>query len=189
MSTNTKIAEPVTMMFSDQIKPNKIKEYEHWLGGIHDELKKFEGFIEVNVIKPAANTDSPEYITLVKFDSQESLTRWKSSPMETKWLSKHPELVEKSADMQKASGLEMWFNRPKILLSADPPPFWKQVVLGVGTVYPMILILNFILNPITGNLPWLVSLFISVVILSSLLTYPVMPVATKLLSNWLYPKK
>lgn len=188
MNSKTTTTESVTMMFSDRVKPGKINEYEHWISGIHNDAKKFEGFIEVNVIKPA-DTNSPEYITLVKFDSQENMTRWKESPIETEWLGRLPELVEESADMQQASGLEMWFNRPKLLISADPPPFWKQVVLGVVTVYPLILILNFVLEPVTGDLPWLLSLFISVVILSSLLTYPIMPVATKLLRNWLYPKK
>ena len=186
---NTKLLkdEPITMMFTDRVKPEKIKEYEEWLRGIHNEAKKFDGFIEANVIKPT-DTVNPEYITLVKFDNQENLTKWKKSSIEAEYLAKLPDLIEHTADMQKASGLELWFNRPKVLVSADPPAFWKQVVLGVITVYPMILILNFILKPITGNLPWLASLFISVVVLSSLLTYPVMPVATKLLSNWLYPK-
>ncbi len=188
MNSNTTISEAVTMMFSDHVKPEKINEYEQWIQGIHNEAKTFAGFIEVNVIKPA-ESNSLEYITLVKFDSEENLTIWKESPIYSKWLEQLYELVDESADMQQASGVEIWFNRPKVLMSAAPPPFWKQVVLGVITVYPMILILNFLLKPITGNLPWLLSLFISVVVLSALLTYPVMPLATKLLRNWLYPKK
>ena len=175
-------------MFSDHVKPTKINEYEQWLRGIFNEAKKFEGFIETNVIKPA-DSESPEYISLVKFDSQENLCRWQESSEEAEWVAKLPDLVEESADMQKAIGFEMWFSRPKVLFSAAPPPFWKQVVLGVMTVYPMILILNFVLKPITGSLPWFVSLFISVVILSTLLTYPIMPMVTKVLRNWLYPKK
>ena len=174
-------------MFSDHVKPNKVNDYEQWLRGIHNEAKKFEGFLEASVIKPD-KSEAPEYISLVKFDNQENLIKWKESSTEAQWLEKLPDLIERTAAMQQASGLELWFARPKVLMSADPPPFYKQVVLGVMTVYPMILILNVLLKPITGNLPWLVSLFISVVILSSLLTYPVMPLATKLLSKWLYPK-
>ena len=188
MKTKTTTTEPVTMMFSNRVKPNRISEYELWLRGIHLEAKNFEGFLETNIIKPV-DTESTEYISLVKFDSQENLTKWRGSSIEAEWLAKLTDLIEESADMQQASGLEIWFNRPKVLMSAASPPFWKQVVLGVITVYPTILILNFLLKPITGDLPWLVSLFISVVILSSLLTYPVMPFATKLLRSWLYPKK
>ncbi len=176
------------MMFSDHVKPEKINEYEQWIQGIHNEAKTFEGFIEVNVIKPK-DTNSSEYITLLKFNSEEDMNRWKESSAHANWLEQLADLVDESADMQQASGMEMWFNRPKVLLSAAPPPFWKQVVLGVITVYPMILILSFLLKPITCNLPWLLSLFISVVVLSALLTYPVMPLATKLLRNWFYSKK
>ncbi len=187
-NTNTITPESVTMMFSDRVKLGKTKEYEQWIQNINKDAKTFEGFIEVNILKPAS-TNSPEYITLLKFSTQDDMIRWKESPNHAKWLGQLPGLVEESADMQQASGVEMWFNRPKVLISADPPPFWKQVVLGVITVYPMILILNFLLKPITGDLPFLLSLFISVVVLSALLTYPVMPLATKLLRNWLYPKK
>ena len=179
-------SDPVTMMFSDRVKRDKVSAYEGWLRGIHNDAKKFNGFLDVNFISPN-DSNSPEYITIIKFDNQKNINAWMNSVTHAKWLVKLPGLIDHSADMQQASGLELWFSRPKNLVSAKPPPFWKQVVLSVSIVYPLIMILNFALKPITGNLPSLLSLFISVAILSSLLTYPIMPVATKLLRNWLYP--
>lgn len=188
MKEAMKNAAPVTMMFSDHVKYGKVKEYEEWLSGIQNETKKFDGFIETNIIKPA-DTSPMEYITLVKFDSPENLAKWNGSAVQSEWLRGKPYLVEASADMQQASGLEIWFDRPKILMSTASPPYWKQVILGVITVYPMILILNVVLKPFIGQLPNFLSLLVSVIVLSSLLTYPIMPVTTKLLRQWLYPSK
>lgn len=186
MEQRTEANDPISMMFMDRVKPDKIEEFEAWLRGIHSNAKTFNGFIDVNFIKPSDPT-SLEYITIVKFDSQDNINSWMKSDSHAKWLSKMPELINQSMDAQKASGLELWFSRPKYLNSAIAPPFWKQVVLSVSIIYPLIIILNLVLEPFIGNLPWLLSLFISVTALSLVLTYPIMPYATKLLRNWLYP--
>lgn len=69
-----------------------------------------------------------------------------------------------------------------------PPPYSKQVVLGVLAVYPLILLANALLGLLLGGLPPLLGLFILVVFVSALLTYPVMPWLSKGLGFWLYPK-
>ena len=188
MESNSLNNEQVTVMFSELIKPGKAKEYENWLEGIQEDLKQFQGFVEINVIKPS-DPHSLEYISLVKFDSQDNLIKWRESSVLAKWLSQLHDLVSEPATIQQAYGLELWFSRPKVFITAESPAFWKQVLLGVATVYPMILLLNFVLEPVTGDLPWLLSLFINVVLLSSLLTYPIMPYVTKYLQNWLYPNR
>jgi antibiotic biosynthesis monooxygenase (ABM) superfamily enzyme len=61
------------------------------------------------------------------------------------------------------------------------------VILGVLAVYPLILLANWLLDPFLKGFHPLVSLFISVLFVSALLTYPVMPWLTRLLNFWLYP--
>ena len=187
MESPIRADDPITMMFSDRVKPEKVDEFESWLHDIHNDAKKCLGFLDVEFITPS-DPAYPEYITIVKFDSQDNISDWMNSETHAKWLTKLPDLINQNSDVQEASGLEVWFSRPKCLVSGDPPPFWKQVVLSVTIVYPLIIALNAALKPITGDLPWLLSLFISVVILSSLLTYPIMPFATKMLRKWLYPE-
>ena len=62
------------------------------------------------------------------------------------------------------------------------------MVIGVVCVYPLILVLMWGLGPVMEGFPWRIALLINVVILSALLTYPVMPWVTRLLKPWLYPK-
>jgi len=83
-------------------------------------------------------------------------------------------------------------NEPVTTMSTNhvnEPPFWKCVIIGVICVYPLILLLRLALAPVTGGLPWGVALLPNVIVLSTLLTYPVIPWVTRLLRPWLYPKQ
>ena len=187
MTTNALLNEPVTTMFTDRVKPDRIAEYDAWSAGINGDVKQFPGFLSVDVIRPE-DSDHPEYITLVKFNSCKHLKRWRESPNAAKWMEKLPNLLAGSSHKQEGVGLELWFDRPNSSQSLKEPPFWKQVLIGVICVYPLILILIWALAPFTASLPSSVALLLNVIILSSLLTYPVMPWITRLLRPWLYSK-
>ena len=91
-------------------------------------------------------------------------------------------------NMAGVSGLELWFDRPDTPQQLKEPPFWKQVIIGVICVYPLVMFLNWTLVPIMEEFPKELSILVNVIILSSLLTYPVMPWVTRYLRTWLYPK-
>ncbi len=188
MTTDTLLNEPVTIMFTDRVKPDKTAEYEVWSAGIHGDAKRFPGFMSVDVIRPNESSH-PEYTTLVKFDNCENLKRWRDSTTLAKWLERLPDLLIGNTYAQASVGLELWFDRPNIPQTLIEPPFWKRVVIGVICVYPLILLLRWALAPVTGAFPSGFALLLNVVILSSLLTYPVMPWVTRLLRPWLYPKR
>ncbi len=187
VTTDTLRNEPVTIMFADRVKPDKTDEYEAWSTGINGQTKQFPGFLSVDVIRPEESSH-PEYITLVKFDNCENVKRWKESSNLAKMLEPLPDLLISDTEAQERVGLELWFDRPNIPQRQIEPPFWKQVVIGVVCVYPLILVLMWGLGPVMEGFPWRIALLINVVILSALLTYPVMPWVTRLLRPWLYPK-
>lgn len=187
MTTDTLRNQPITTMFADHVRPDRVDEYEAWSTGIHGEVMKFPGFLSVDVIRPE-DSSHLEYITLVKFDSCENLKRWQDSPTMAEWLEKLPKLLVGDPHAQECVGLELWFDRPRTSRRLEEPPLWKQVVIGVVCVYPLVLLLRWALSPVTGGFPWAIALLINVIILSALLTYPVMPWVTRLLRPWLYPK-
>jgi len=180
------VSEPITIMFVDHVKPDKLDAYEAWVTGIHRDLKDFPGFLNVDVIKPQSTADT-EYIGLVKFDCREHLEDWLDSSNVADWIARLPDLLLNAPHAQEAPGLDVWFTRPMRRTVVRHPMFWKQVVLGVVTVYPMILLLDALLVYTFAALPKELSIFIVVCILSVLLTYPIMPFATWLLRRWLYP--
>ncbi len=177
----------ITLVISEIVKPGRIQEYEIWAKGINQAAKQFEGFVGVDVIRPR-DRDYAEYVVIVKFDNYDNFRNWWTSPIYQEWIRKSRPLILDRAHQQQHSGLEMWFTLPVHLSHGIPQPaYYKQVILGTVAVYPLILCTNALLGSFLKELPSLLALLISVIVLSALLTYPVMPWLTRLLSFWLYP--
>jgi uncharacterized protein len=186
MSQTDQQTDAITLVISEVVKPNRIQEYEAWSWGINQAARQYEGCIGVNVIRPLDHA-YPEYVVIVKFDNYDNFRRWKNSPTYHQWIEKARGLVV-DRSYRQFGGLEIWFSLPKNVPAELPKPaYYKQVILGVMAVYPLILLSNALLSPFLAGLPPLIGLLISVIFVSSLLTYPVMPLLTKLLGFWLYP--
>lgn len=182
---------PITLVISEVVEPSKVTAYEAWTKGINHDARQFEGFLGVEVIRPRDH-DHPEYVVIVKFESYDRLRSWLISPIYRDWMDRSYGLIAARSQQHLPNGLELWFTLPQARSGGrdplPPPPYYKQVVLGVLAVYPLILLANALLGPLLGGLPPLLSLFISVIFVSALLTYPVMPWLSKGLEFWLYPK-
>jgi uncharacterized protein len=180
-------ADPITLVISEVVAPDRIPEYEAWTKGINQAAKQFDGFMGVEIIRPRDHTYS-EYVVIVKFDNYAHSRAWLTSSTYQNWMSQARGLISARSHQQLPSGLELWFTLPKNAPQKLPhPAYYKQVILGVLGVYPLILLANAVLGSLLQGLPSLVGLLISVTFVSALLTYPVMPWLSKVLSFWLYP--
>ncbi|MGZ0187855.1 MAG: hypothetical protein ACKVH0_07600, partial [Alphaproteobacteria bacterium] len=92
-----------------------------------------------------------------------------------------------AAQVVEAAGLGIWVDHAK---GVEPrmPPAWKRIVLSVIAVYPMLMLLSTLGAPIIGDLPQPLQVLIVVVVLSALLTWPIMPWLSKALRPWLMVK-
>ncbi|MGA7933929.1 MAG: antibiotic biosynthesis monooxygenase [Kovacikia sp.] len=177
---------PITLVISEIVEPSQIQAYEVWSKGINQAARQFEGFLGVDVIRPRDHA-YPEYVVIVKFDNYAHFRNWWASPTFQHWREKGRDLVI-DRSQQQLDGVEVWFTLPpNTAQKLIQPSFYKKVVLGVLTVYPLILLADVLLGPFLKPLPPLLGLLISVTFVSVLLTYPVMPWLTWLLRFWLYP--
>lgn len=184
---NSHPTHPITLVISEVVDPDQIEAYEAWTKGINQDAQQFAGFLGVEVIRPRSAAH-PEYVVIVKFDHYLHLSHWLSSPVYQTWMEKSHQFIAARSQQHLPTGLELWFTLPESLQRTLPQPaYYKQVVLGVLAVYPLILLANRLLGPFLRGLPPLLGLLISVTFVSALLTYPVMPGLTKLLRFWLYP--
>jgi antibiotic biosynthesis monooxygenase (ABM) superfamily enzyme len=166
---------PITLVISEIVELNRIDEYEEWTKGINHAAQNFNGFLGVEVIRPRVD-GHPEYVVIVKFDNYDNFRNWMTSSIYHKWLESSSGLVSSRAVQELPDGLEMWFSLPNKKLRGNlEPPYYKKVVLGTLAVYPLILFANALLYPFTKDWNQFLGLFISVVLVSALLTYPVMP--------------
>ena len=74
--------------------------------------------------------------------------------------------------------------------NSNKPIYWKQVLVTISTVYPLIIGSDLLLKtifPMHVIRPE-IALFCTVIIVAALMVYPVMPIAEKYLGNWLKRK-
>ncbi|MCP5052887.1 MAG: antibiotic biosynthesis monooxygenase [bacterium] len=181
-------SEMVTLIISKQIRPGRIKEYEEWVKGINQAVKQFEGFLGVDVIRPRDPVHQ-EYVTIVRFNRYKNLKQWQDSSTCREWLEKSRHLVIAESYRRHASGVELWFTLPPNMpQKPQQPKYYKKVLLGILAVYPLLLLMNIFVRPYLKDLPYLLGLFISVLAVSALMAYPLLPLLTRLLDFWLYPK-
>jgi uncharacterized protein len=186
-SENIESVTPITLVISEVVDLNYVREYEAWTRGINHVAQEFAGFLGVEVISPRVD-GYPEYVVIVKFDNYKHFRTWMTSSVYHDWLQKSRHFISARSSQQLPNGMEMWFSLPKNKWTEHTdPPYYKKVILGILAVYPLILLSNLLLNPFLPSLNYFLSLLISVIFVSALLTYPVMPKLTKSLSFWLYP--
>jgi len=178
----------VGLVISEIVRTDCIEEYRTWSAGICEAARKAPGFRARQVIEPR-DESMPEYLIILKFDTRTNMDRWHESAECRSWLEKSETFIAKRTHHHPGEGMEIWFARPES--ATQSPPFWKQVVMGTLAVYPSIILLRVITTPILGplNMHPDLNLLISVVLLSCLLTWPLMPWLTWILSSWLYPKR
>jgi antibiotic biosynthesis monooxygenase (ABM) superfamily enzyme len=179
--------ESITIVISEIVEPTRIPEYEAWTQGFNQVAQQYPGFLGVDIIRPRDH-DFPEYVIIVKFDSYANLRGWLTSSTYHQWRSQSHVFVAGRSQQYLPNGLELWFTLPPNQGSKlSQPAYYKQVLLGIIAVYPLILLSNAIFNPIIHQLPLWIGLLITVPVVSALMTYPVMPWLTKVLRFWLYP--
>ncbi len=179
-----KATEIVSIMVYNRIKTEHQKEYEDWQKRINKELEKHNGFIGISS-KQLSETKG-EYFTIFQFDSQENLNKWQATDTLKIYLDELKNYTEIDSKVSQHEGLEIFFGEKEE--DGMNTPFYKKVILGVIAVYPLIILIDrlyYWLVPGAENIPFELGLFFQVIVISTLMTYPMMPLLGKLLKKWL----
>ncbi|OGD86690.1 hypothetical protein A2164_02730 [Candidatus Curtissbacteria bacterium RBG_13_35_7] len=176
---------PYTLIIRRIVKPNHIKEYERWLNNAARQVKNIEGNLGVYIVRPI-HTHHPEYILIVQFDTQENLLTFKNSQLRKQWLEKLKEISLGSIVEKDLSIFDTWFVSSKEGFdNIDLPPRYKTFIITTITVFPLVIILNYVMNffPINNSL---LKLLLTLTIAIGLMTYIIIPYLSKKIRFWLY---
>jgi antibiotic biosynthesis monooxygenase (ABM) superfamily enzyme len=90
---------------------------------------------------------------------------------------------------ERRTGIEGWFDEPSSVevISAAPvvPPRWKQMVSIFLVFFPLSLLANWALLPLIGTWPLVLRVLTTVLLMTPLMTYVLMPAVTRALRPWL----
>ncbi|MBK8793440.1 MAG: hypothetical protein IPN59_09835 [Holophaga sp.] len=166
-----------------------------WAQGIYQVMAEQPGFQSYQAVPPLQG-ESRDWYFVFTFDTPENLRRWLGSDTRAHWQALSLPLTEGPGHARVASGLESLFGIPSPEES-DPPAVWKLALateLGLApTVFAVGLVLmnlGFYAAWSQGG-PWGVwwQVLLSTSLCVSLMTWVVMPLLTRLLGRWLYPRK
>ena len=178
--------EHVTLVIKHKVWRNKIDEYEIWLNKIMPVAERYPGHLGVNIIKP---TDfSSQYSILLRFDNIDHLYIWQKSLDRQHYLAELATLIELPETMEIRPGAEFWFTpeNPREYVV----PKWKQYILSLFIIFPIVNIVNTILEYLfPGFIMTLPGNFLSNAIIVACVVYIFMPFATRVFDKWLVPYK
>lgn len=147
--------------------------------------RAFTGHQGVNIIRP--HTASEAYTIILHFDSVANLRKWLDSDAREKLVDKIRPYLQTPETIDIKTGFEFWFTPPAAGKSAPP---YKQFLITLSAIFPLTVIVPWVLQPVFAVLPALgmpvIRQFIVATILVALMVYAIMPRYTRLVSRWLY---
>lgn len=175
----------VTEVFVTQVSPQNEKTYREWIARMHQAEAKFPGFRGVYMQSPSQK-GGINWITLLQFDTLENLDRWLNSPERLKVLEEGKSLITSLESHRMISSYGGWFS--SIVRAGELPPVWKQTMIVLLVLFPIVMLELKYLSPWTAGLNPSLAMFIGNAISVSLISWPMMPLAILFLGWWLAPK-
>lgn len=174
----------VTELFFTQVDPSQEAEFRGWSAKMHEAEAHFPGFRGVYLQAPKEK--GGHWLTLLQFDSIPDLERWLNSTERKEILSNPLPWISSMESNRMASSYAGWFSS---LGKDEPaPPVWKQTMLVLLVLYPIVMLILRYVNPLLSGLNPAVTMFIGNSISVSLIAYPFMPLALYALGWWCLPK-
>ena len=172
MQRKARCRRPVSAVISTRIKPGQEDAYREWGRRIAAAQAKSPGFQGYRVEPPVPGVQE-DWLTILRFDSEANLQTWLNSPERKKLIDESEAFTDACRVRTVRTGFDQWFEVP----GAPPPPAWKQNMVVLLVLYPLVFLLNeWLQKPILVGifgLPYWAFLFInnavSVVMLSLIL--------------------
>ena len=175
----------VTEVIVAEVLQDKEDMYREWSSKIHALEAKFPGFRGTYVQSPS-EIQGKYWLTLLQFDTMDNLDRWLNSSEREKLLAESASMISYLETHRVISPYAGWFS--SIVKTGEVPPAWKQAMIVLLVLFPIVMLEILYLNPRLTHLNLSLSTFIGNVLSVALLTFPMMPIAIYFLKWWLMPQ-
>lgn len=170
-------------VFSYRIRKDCLDEFHAWRIRIMEAIRTWDGFLGSESFD-TLDTDHPEFVVVLRFDTRAHLDRWLHSPERAKLIGEVRPYIDSLELRRIGTGFEGWFD-----YSADrtPPASWRQGLVILSALYPVIMTLRHLAAPAFRVLPFPVAFLLLLMVDLSLLTFLIMPHYSRFMNFWLRP--
>jgi uncharacterized protein len=163
-------------------KRGEEKQYQQWLERTASTAIDATGFLGTRIFQPYPG--AREYIRQICFDSKGHLETWAHTAGTEIAGRDHEEFIE-YCDIQPIETVADANSQPSVRRRKQ----WKQFLLTVGAVYPLILIISMLISAISHSIPVVSSPllrgFISASFIVMSLMFVVFPIFNRWFNKWL----
>jgi antibiotic biosynthesis monooxygenase (ABM) superfamily enzyme len=175
---------PVTVVISRTPAPGRDEELLEWAAGISAAARTFPGHLGGQVFEPG-QTDNGDLVLAFSFASAEELTAWEHSAERADWLKRLDGLVLGETKTHAVSGFEGIFSHAPGT-PVVPPPRWKTATIIALALYPMSLLLNWLLGPHIASWNIFLRVLLTTAIIVPYMAWVGVPYLTRWLRRWLH---
>jgi antibiotic biosynthesis monooxygenase (ABM) superfamily enzyme len=174
---------PVAMVIACRVRPERMDDYLSWRRRTIAAQAHYPGYFATEFFPPNGKFQN-EWVDIVRYRSLADLTHWMESK-ERQVLVNELSTIAETVHAHQITGFEGWFalNRGPGRVVV-PPPSWKQALAVLFALYPTLMVLS-LLNPLMRSLSFPVRMLMGNIFSVALLTWLVMPGATRFLGFWL----
>jgi uncharacterized protein len=180
VESNESSEKGITEVIVTEVSPGKEEDFRAWSAKIHQVEAKFPGFRGVYVQSPKGGK---HWITLLQFDTMENLDRWLQSPERKNVLQESKPFISSLESHRVVSPYAGWF--ASIVRTGELPPVWKQTMLVLLVLFPIVVFEIKFFSPLTAGLNPSLGTFIGNALSVTLISFPMMPIAIWFLGWWL----
>lgn len=177
----------ITLKICHRIKPDARAEYETWLKRIIHVAAQYPGHLGVNILRPTEGHN--DYEIALRFASHADAGRWLESAERKALINDALPSFREDEVIEIQSGIDYWFSPPGVPANKQPVR-WKQWLVTTSVIWPLTLLVPFLLTPLFTLLPWLSSWGIRHGIVAAcvvgLVVYVVMPRVVRLVAAWMF---
>jgi uncharacterized protein len=178
------MSAPVTVSITRHLDPGHEAEMAAWLQAGTALAQRFPGFLGAGWVRPEAESET--WHMLYRFADPASLQVWEESPQRQWWRDSAAGLGVVDSRVERRTGIEGWFDEPQhrdirdLRVQPPPPPRWKQAMVIFLVFYPLSAAVNWLAGATSlGELPLLVRVLVSVLLMTPVMTYAALPWITR----------
>jgi hypothetical protein len=174
----------VTEVITTRVRPEMKTAFLDWGARIQQAQADFPGYRGTYLQSPSRQQEF--WTTLVRFATPGELDAWLASPKRRRLVAESDSLVEAWSSRRLEQPFAGWFSAQE---TRGPPPIWKQSMVVLLVLFPIVMLELRFLAPVTRGLDAVLGAFLGNLISVGLLTWPVMPIANRGLDWWLRPSR